>query len=113
MAYYVQEDVNTTIGKALHAIERRPKVAAVFLFGSQAEGTAGPDSDIDLGLFVEGAEGWDIFAMAEFAVGIQSEAGDRIEPHIFPAEALEHPEPASFAEYVIEHGKRIDLNPKS
>jgi predicted nucleotidyltransferase len=107
MAYYVQEDMSVTIRNALRALLKRPGVRAVFLFGSQAEGTAGPDSDVDLGVFVDGAESWDVFQRVEFAVGIQREAGDRIEPHVFPAKALEKPEPASFAEFVIEHGRRI------
>ena len=110
MAYYTEEAVSDTIQKGLRALLSRPGVRAVFLFGSQAEGTAGPDSDIDLGVFIEGAEKWDIFTRVNFAVGIQREAGDRIEPHVFPAKALEHPEPGSFAEFVIEHGRRIDLN---
>ena len=108
MAYYVQEDVNTTIARALDVLRRRGGVAAVYLFGSQAEGTAGPDSDIDLAVFVEGAEGWDMFKRAEFAVALQREAGDRVEPHVLPASSLENPRPGSFAEYVLEHGVRID-----
>ena len=110
MAYYTEEDVSVTIRNGVRALLKRPGVRAVFLFGSQAEGTAGPDSDIDLGVFVEGAQEWDIWKRVEFAVAIQKEAGDRIEPHVFPASALEHAEPGSFAEFVVEHGRRIDLN---
>ena len=107
MAYYVQEEVSTTIARALDVLHHRDGVVAVYLFGSQADGTAGPDSDIDLGVFVEGAEAWNVVKRVDFAVGIQREAGDRIEPHVFPASSLEHPRPASFAEYVIEHGVRV------
>jgi predicted nucleotidyltransferase len=110
VAYYVEEKVSTTIGRALDVLRHRSGVVAVYLFGSQAEGTAGPDSDIDFAIFVEGAEGWDMFRRAEFAVAVQREAGDRIEPHVFPASSLDNPEPASFAEYVLEHGMRVDLN---
>lgn len=107
MAYYTEETVNDTLQKGLEALLKRPGVRAVFLFGSQAEGTAGPDSDIDLGVFVEGAESWHVFNRVEFAVGVQREAGDRLEPHVFPANSLEKPEPGSFAEFVIEHGVRV------
>jgi len=113
MAYYVDEDIGVTIAKAVRSLQGHVKPAAVYLFGSQADGTAGPDSDIDLAAFVEREKPMNLPERVELAVSVQREAGDRIELHVFPASSLQNPEPASFAEYVIEHGKRIDLNPGS
>ena len=44
MAYYVQEDVNVTIANAIQSLKKRVKLGGVLLFGSQADGTAGPDN---------------------------------------------------------------------
>jgi len=38
--------------------EDLPKVTAVFLLGDRAHGTAKPDSDIELGLFLGGTDSW-------------------------------------------------------
>jgi len=111
MAYYVDEDISVTIAKAVRSLRQRVKLTALYLFGSQANSTAGPDSDIDLAAFVEREKPMNMPERVQLAVSVQREAGDRIELHVFPASSLQNPEPASFAEYVIEHGKRIDLNP--
>ena len=90
--------------RALRVLGRHATVLSAFLFGSQADGTAGPDSDIDLAVFVEGAEGWGIRQRVRLCCLVQAEAGDHIELHLLPAAALGHPEPASLAAYVQKHG---------
>jgi len=79
------------------------------LFGSYAQGTADRWSDIDLAVFLEAdLDRWDLMRRAAVAAEVQEEAGDELELHFFPAEALDAPSPASFARYVLDHGLRID-----
>jgi len=94
--------------RALAAARRHADVSTAFLFGSHVAGHADADSDIDLAVFVKGAETWGLRERADLAVLVQREVGDDIELHIFPDAQLEHCEPASFAAYVQKHGVRVD-----
>jgi len=94
--------------EALGVLSRHASVAAAFLFGSQVDGNATADSDIDLAAFIEGAEEWGLRQRTRVIVLVQREAGHDIELHIFPASALEHCEPASFAAYVQKHGIKVN-----
>ena len=102
------DDVMADALKALRVLGRHARVMAAFLFGSHVTGRADPDSDIDLAVFVEGAERLDIRERVRISCLVQREAGDHIELHFFPARALTHPEPASFAAYVQKHGTQIE-----
>ena len=82
-------------------------VRAVYAFGSCVEGRADRWSDIDLAIFLEGVETWDIRRRARAMTRAQREAGLDIETHLFPASALYRPEPGSFASYVLERGVRL------
>ncbi len=104
------DDVMARVDKAVGALEPRATVAAAFLFGSQAEGTADADSDIDLAVFVRGEERWNINDEIRLCTQVRRAAGSQIELHFFPETALDHPEPASFAAYVQKHGVRIKLD---
>ena len=101
------EEVGSSAAKAIEVLKRHATVLAPFLFGSHVEGTAGPDSDVDLAVFIEGEERWDVRQSTRLTVLVQREAGYDIELHFFPASALKHPEPASFAAYVLRHGIKI------
>ena len=94
---------------AVRAASRRGQVVAAYLFGSRAEGRGDAWSDYDLAVFVEGAEAWDLPRVARFCGGIQKEAGDDIEPHVFPASAFREPEVASFAAFILKTGVRLPL----
>ncbi len=49
-----QDDKVSELNETLENLpELFPGVEAVYLFGSQATGTAGPESDVDVGLFVD------------------------------------------------------------
>jgi predicted nucleotidyltransferase len=89
---------------AMRALSRRARPVAAYLFGSRAEGRADQWSDYDLAVFIEGAEQWDLPGVARFCAGIQAEAGDDIELHIFPASDHDRPEKGSFAEYILRRG---------
>ena len=92
---------------AVRALARTAKVRMAFLFGSHIEGTADRYSDIDLGVFVEGLKDWDLRKMARTSAEVQKEVGDDVELHYFPAGQLKNPETASFAAFVITHGRPI------
>ena len=64
-------------------------------------------SDIDVAVFIEGLEHWDIRKRATALALVMEEAGSDVEAHLFPASALDHPLPAGFAEYVLRHGTRV------
>ena len=85
-------------------VSKQAVVRAAFIFGSQAAGTADEDSDIDIALFIEGVEDWDIARRIRLIVDTQRELGDDLELHLFPANSFESPERASFAAYVKTRG---------
>ncbi len=94
--------------RALQVLTRHMKVRAGFLFGSYVDGMPDAYSDIDLAVFVESIENWDIFERAEMTALVQREVGDDIELHYFPVHTLESCDPASFAAYVLCRGVPID-----
>lgn len=83
------------------------RVAAVYLFGSHVGGLPDRWSDIDLAVFVEGLEEWDLHARARASARVQAQAGDEIEIHFLSADSLEKPDPVGFAAWVIANGKRL------
>jgi len=94
--------------EAVAALARRVPVSAAFVFGSQVDGRATEHSDIDIAVFAQGVETWDLMEHARVASRVQAEVGDDIELHIFPDAQLGHCEPASFAAYVQKHGALVD-----
>jgi predicted nucleotidyltransferase len=92
---------------AAKTLSRLGVVRAVYIFGSQVDGTADAWSDIDVAAFMEGIEDWDIRKRAEAMALVMEEAGSDVEAHLFPASALENPAPSGFAEYILRHGTRI------
>jgi predicted nucleotidyltransferase len=74
--------------QALRVLARHMKVRAGYVFGSHVDGTPDAYSDIDLAVFVEGLEAWDIFQRANMTALVQGEVGDNSELQYFPAQAL-------------------------
>jgi predicted nucleotidyltransferase len=92
---------------AAKTLARLGVVRAAYVFGSQVEGKADAWSDIDMAAFMEGIEDWDIRKRAKAMALVMEEAGSDVEAHLFPASALENPQPGGFAEYVLRHGTCI------
>ena len=92
---------------AVEVLSRYTPVAAAYLFGSWVEGSADEWSNIDLAVFLEGIESWDLTTRAHTAALVQEKAGDDIKLHFFSVRSLHQPEPASFAAYVLAHGVAI------
>lgn len=101
------EMIEARATKAVVCLRRFASVAAAYLFGSHVEGTADRWSDIDLAVFIEGLESWDLHDRARVAVAVQKEAGDDIELHFFPAGTLQQRDEAGFAAWVLHHGVRL------
>ena len=95
--------------QAVGAIERWGRVRAAYLFGSQTDGTADRWSDIDVAVFVEGAEEWDFERLSRACADVQREVGFDVEIHVFPASSYENPPRAGFAQHVIKHGIPLDI----
>jgi predicted nucleotidyltransferase len=95
---------------AVRALSRAAKVRMAYLFGSHLEGTADQYSDIDLGVFVEGLENWDLPKMVQISAAVQKEVGDDVELHYFTARQFSNPQRGSFAAFVIRHGKPIKID---
>lgn len=89
---------------ATETLRRLGVVRAVYVFGSHVEGRADKWSDIDVAAFIDGVETWDMQRRARAMTRVQLEAGIDVEAHLFPGTALDHPEPGSFAKYVLDHG---------
>ncbi len=82
-------------------------VHAAYLFGSYVEGTPDEWSDVDIAVFMEGVEHWDIHQRAEAMALVMRKVGDEVEAHLFPVSSLEDPPRGSFAQYILQHGIRI------
>jgi len=100
----IHADIKQRALAVTRTLARLGVVRAAYIFGSQAEGRADSWSDIDVGAFLEGIEGWDVEQRARAMVSVMEEVGWDVEAHLFPASELEKPERGSFAEYVVKHG---------
>jgi len=97
-------DVKRRALAATEALARLGRVRAAYVFGSHAEGRPDRWSDIDLAAFMEGVGAWDIRRRARAMTQVQEETGFDIEAHLFADTALRHPQPGSFAAYILKHG---------
>jgi len=89
---------------ATETLARMGAVRAAYVFGSHVEGRADRWSDIDVAVFMDEVETWDIRRRARAMPQVQQEAGLDVEAHLFPASAYHHPQKGSFAEYILRHG---------
>jgi len=90
--------------KAVQIVARHCQVQAAYVFGSHAERRADQSSDIDIAVFMEGLDDWDLRKKARVSALVQKEAGDDVEVHFLPARLLMHAEPASLAALVLRQG---------
>ncbi len=93
--------------RAIEVLSRSSKVAAAYVFGSHVDGTVDPWSDIDLAVFVENLDTFDLSDRARVTARVQKEAGDDVDLHLVPAEALEQRDPGGFSAWVLAHGVEI------
>ena len=93
---------------AIRSLSNKAEVRAAYVFGSQVDGNAGPDSDIDVAAFIEGLEQWDQRRRVRAVVDAMKEAGDDLELHLLPTASLEEPPSASFASFILRNGVQLD-----
>src|SRR5436190_23495309 len=91
---------------AIRVLSELGTVQGAWVFGSQVEGHPDAWSDIDIAVFMEGMESWDIRRRARAMALVQKEVSTEVEVHLFPATATDNPPAGSFADYVIRHGVR-------
>jgi predicted nucleotidyltransferase len=82
-------------------------VRAAYLFGSHVEGTPDQWSDIDVAVFMEGIEHWDIHQHVAAMASVMEKVGSEVEAHLFPASDLDNPPRGGFAQYILRPGIRI------
>ncbi len=103
--------VDTTVESralaAVRVLSALSVVRAAYLFGSHVEGTPDAWSDIDIAVFMEGVERWDIRQRATAMALVMEQVGSDVEAHLFPALALDNPPRGGFAEYILRHGTCI------
>ena len=107
----INNSIEQRVRKAARILDDQQPVVAVYIFGSSVNGnplgTRGkPDkwSDIDVAVFVEGAEKMGFHRRAQLSALIQREVGDDLELHFFTRDMFNHPAPASFAKFVMTNG---------
>lgn len=114
----ISDSIEQRVRKAVRILDDQQAVVAVYIFGSQVNGNplgtlaelgqarGKPDkwSDIDVAVFVEGAEKMGLHRRAQLSAMIQKEAGDDLELHFFTRDMFDHPAPASFAKFVMTNG---------
>ena len=101
------KEAEERVRRAVETLSKYETVVNAYMFGSYVDGSADKWSDIDIAVFMENCEDWDIEREVNTSIKIYKEIGDDIELHFFPADALTNAEPASFAAYVIKHGRPI------
>jgi uncharacterized protein len=79
------------------------RVHAAFLFGSTAGGTAGPDSDIDVALMLDGMA--NSFDTQVDLMKLRRSVDLRIEPH--PFDSMDESDPTGFLAEMQRHGIRV------
>lgn len=106
--------VDTTVGNralaAVKVLSGLSVVRAAYIFGSHVGGSPDQWSDIDVGVFMEGIEHWDIRQRATSMALVMEQVGSDVEAHLFDASALDNPPRGGFAEYILQHGTRIFEN---
>ncbi|MFO8082320.1 MAG: nucleotidyltransferase domain-containing protein [Armatimonadota bacterium] len=102
-----QDQVTNSVEAAVEFLREQIDITAVYLFGSQVSGDTHEFSDIDLAIFSTDASELGLLGRMKLGARMQLACGDELEPHFFPARALEDPPRGSFAEHVLKEGKRI------
>ena len=95
------------IDKGLAQVRQRIRVEAAYLFGSQLNGEADEDSDIDLAIFSPDVDGLNLVERVHLTSEIALGCSVDLELHLYSSRALANARPTNFAGYIIAHGKRL------
>ena len=92
------------IKKFYSQIKDTYKVKRIFLYGSYAKGTANPDSDIDVGVVIEGLEKMDEIKVLSQLYDRTKKVNTLIEPFCISFKDYKKPLPASILADMIKSG---------
>lgn len=101
------ETVNAVVEKGLDYLRKRIRIDAAYLFGSQLTGEANQESDIDLAVFSPDAEKMSLAERIRLGSELALDCNLDLELHLYSSRALAEARPASFAGYIVAHGKRL------
>ena len=82
-------------------------VRAAYLFGSHVEGVPDQWSDIDVAVFMEGVESWDIRQRATAMALVMEKVGLDVECICSPSRLWTTRRKAASRQYILRHGTRI------
>ncbi len=101
------KNVEEVIEGGLTRVQRRMRVEAAYLFGSQVTGEASPDSDIDIAIFSPDVDDLTLYERVKLRSKLMLECDSSLELHLFSSRALTNARPTNFAGYILAHGKRL------
>jgi predicted nucleotidyltransferase len=102
--------IEDRVRRAVKLLAEEAEVRAAYVFGSQITGQAHQYSDVDIGVFIEEPEKWDLRRRLKVSTMIHKQLGFDLEFHFFSARNLVNTDSASFAAYVLKHGVPISLH---
>jgi predicted nucleotidyltransferase len=105
----IDADIEKRVRLAVEILRQKLKIVAVYLFGSHVDGTPDKWSDIDIAVFAEGVDKWDLPKRVSAIADVQEKAGDDVEIHLFSSKSLTGSDAASFAAWVISHGIELSV----
>jgi predicted nucleotidyltransferase len=99
--------IDMLIEETMAALRGRLVIKGAYLFGSHFDGSPGPDSDIDLAIYIDDIEQKNPLERAKLWASLRPLVPTPVELHLFPARELDNPSPSTLAGYVILHGRRV------
>ena len=88
----INSDIKDALNRFIEAIKRERDLEAVYVYGSQVKGDAGPWSDIDIAIVTRNLSG-ETFDEQVRLLRLAAKIDDRIEPHSFKLEDFDESDP--------------------
>lgn len=100
-------ELDKSINRFINRIKKKIHVSYVILFGSYANGTPRPYSDIDIAVISPDFDKMKEIEAMQF-LSLQAKDSDiLIEPLSFPLKELKHLTHGSFLDYILKNGKIV------
>lgn len=100
-------ELNKSINRFISKVRKKIRISYVILFGSYANGTPRPYSDIDLAVISPDFDKMKEIEAMQF-LSLQAKDSDiLIEPVSFPFKELKHLTKGSFLDYILKNGKIV------
>lgn len=93
--------------RTLSLVESRIPILQAYVFGSQVEGLARADSDIDITAFSLAVDSMTFAEWANLSAQVERQIDAPVELHLFGSQNLAEARPSNFFGYLRAHGKRI------